>query len=175
MSFAVGTMVDRSRSVGFQSRAGTLICVAPIVDGSFGPGSPTNFYAYGTDCCSHRGNFNCNDAKNPIARHGMLLPEPSDVLPPLLSGFSLGPSAEDLRSAVKLQQASYSRTSQRQDKHTFVQYVADPLKVQMGFVDSAVVAGFICSALFFLGLCFSVSVLVLGSKTVGSLLRRLVL
>ncbi|CAK9077244.1 unnamed protein product [Durusdinium trenchii] len=174
VSFAVGSMVDRSRSVGFQSSAGFLVCVAPIVDGSMSPGSLTNFYAYGINCCSHRGNFNCDDARNPSAHHGMLLPDPSDVLPPLLADISMGPSADDLQSAVKLQQAAYSRTTERQGKQTFVQYVADPLKVQVAYIDSAVVAGLICSVLFFMGLCFSVSLMVLGTKTVGSLLGRLV-
>jgi len=175
VSFAVGSTVDRSRSVGFQSSSGNLICVAPVVDVSMRPGTPANLFAYGINCCKHRGSFNCDDAGNPAARYGMVLPEPSDILPPLLQDAFPGPSAEDLESAVRLQQASFGRAVRTQSRHTFVQYVTDPLKVEMAHVDTAVLQGLGCSVLYFAVLTLAVSCIVLGNGTVGSFFRRLVL
>ena len=175
VSFAVGSTVDRSRSVGFQSSSGNLICVAPVVDVSMRPGTPANLFAYGINCCKHRGSFNCDDAGNPAARYGMVLPEPSDILPPLLQDAFPGPSAEDLESAVRLQQASFGRAVRTQSRHTFVQYVTDPLKVEMAHVDTAVLQGLGCSVLYFALLTLAVSCIVLGNGTVGSFFRRLVL
>ena len=174
VSFAVGSMVDRSRSVGFQSSSGNLICVAPVVDVSMRPGSPANLFAYGMNCCKHRGSFNCDDAGNPAARYGMVLPEPSDILPPLLRD-AFGPSAEDLEAAVRLQQASFGRAPRTQSRHTFVQYVADPLKFEMAHVDTAVITGVGCSVLYLAVLTLAVSSIVLGNGTVGSFFRRLIL
>lgn len=173
ISFAVGSMVDRSRSVGFQSASGNLVCVAPVVDVSMRPGSPANLFAYGLNCCKHRGSFNCDDAGNPAARYGMVLPEPADILPPLMRD-AFGPSAEDLEAAVRLQQASFGR-SIRQSRHTFVQYVADPLKVEMAHVDTAMLTALGCSLLYLAMLTLAVSSIVLGNGTVGTFFRRLVL
>jgi len=175
ISFAVGSMVDRSRSVGFQSASGNLICVAPVVDVSMRPGSPANLFAYGMNCCKHRGSFNCDDAGNPAARYGMVLPEPADILPPLLRDTFSGPSAEDLEAAVRLQQASFGRSIQTQSRHTFVQYVADPLRVEMAHVDAAMLVALGCSLLYLAMLTLAVSSIVLGNGTVGSFFRRLVL
>ena len=175
ISFAVGSMVDRSRSVGFQSASGNLICVAPVVDVSMRPGSPANLFAYGMNCCKHRGSFNCDDAGNPAARYGMVLPEPADILPPLLRDAFPGPSAEDLEAAVRLQQASFGRSMQTQSRHTFVQYMADPLRVEMAHVDTAMLTALGCSLLYLAMLTLAVSSIVLGNGTIGSFFRRLVL
>ena len=175
ISFAVGSMVDRSRSVGFQSASGNLICVAPVVDVSMRPGSPANLFAYGINCCKHRGSFNCDDAGNPAARYGMVLPEPADILPPLLRDAFPGPSVEDLEAAVRLQQASFGRSIRTQSRHTYVQYVADPLRVEMAHVDTAMLTALGCSLLYLAMLTLAVSSIVLGNGTVGSFFRRLVL
>lgn len=169
VGLAVGSMVDRSRSVGFQSSAGVRVCVAPVVDMSMHPGSPSNLYAYGFDCCNHRGGFRCDDAGDPMARFGMVLPDPADVLPPLLD--TLAPGTEDLEAAVKLQQAAYGRR-QAASRHIFMQYVADPFRVKMGYVDSAMIASVTCSLVFLMALCLCVGAMVLGTNTVGSWLKR---
>ena len=173
MSFAVGSVVDTSRSVGFQSAAdGALICVAPVVDASMKPDTPINLYAFGVNCCGFRGSFHCDDAQKPTARYGMVRPEPGDVLPPLLADMLPGPSEKGLEAAVRLQQASYGMATS--SKQMFVQYVNDPLAVQMRFVDTAVLTGLVCSAVYLALLGLSASVILLGADNMRSMLRRLV-
>ncbi|CAE7174707.1 SHOC2 [Symbiodinium pilosum] len=174
VNFAVGSGVDASRSVGFQSAAdAALICVAPIVDASMKPQTPVSLYAYGVNCCSFRGSFHCDDALNPNARYGFVRPEPTAVLPPLLADLASGPSEETLAAAVRLQQASYGG-SEKHVRNIFVRYVNDPLAAKMSFVDTAVLAGVSCSSLFLAGLLASASVVVLGAGKVGLILKRLV-
>eukprot|EP00490_Sorites_sp_Unknown_P004003 CAMPEP_0114663718 /NCGR_PEP_ID=MMETSP0191-20121206/27457_1 /TAXON_ID=126664 /ORGANISM="Sorites sp." /LENGTH=110 /DNA_ID=CAMNT_0001903879 /DNA_START=442 /DNA_END=774 /DNA_ORIENTATION=- len=103
----------------------------------------------------------------------MVLPEPSDVWPPLLQDiFAAGPSADDLEAAVKLQQASYGRAVRTQSRHTFVQYVADPLKEELGHVDTAILAAFGCSVLYLALLTLAASSIVLGTGPMGASLHE---
>ena len=174
VNFAVGSGVDASRSVGFQSAAdGAVICIAPVVDASMKPQTPVNLFAYGINCCGFRGAFHCDDALNPSARYGLVRPEPAAILPPVLGDLASGPSEETLTAAVSLQQASFG-ASTKPVKNIFVRYVSDPLTAKMSFVDTAVLAGISCSSLFFAGLLASASLVILGGSKVRLILQRLV-
>ena len=174
VNFAVGSGVDASRSIGFQSAAdGAVICLAPIVDASMKPQTPVNVFAYGINCCGWRGNFHCDDALKPSARYGLVRPDPAAILPPLLGDLVSGPSEETLAAAVRLQQASFGGSS-KTVRNIFVRYVNDPLLAKMSFVDSAVLAALSCSSLCLLGLIACASLAVLGAGKVRLILQRLV-
>ena len=174
VNFAVGSGVDASRSIGFQSAAdGAVICLAPIVDASMKPQTPVNVFAYGINCCGWRGNFHCDDALKPSARYGLVRPDPAAILPPLLGDLVSGPSEETLAAAVRLQQASFGGSS-KAVRNIFVRYVNDPLLAKMSFVDTAVLAALSCSSLCLVGLIACASLAVLGAGKVRLILQRLV-
>jgi hypothetical protein len=59
ITFAPGVRVNTDQGVGY--RAGVDYCVAPLIVGT-GEAKPfVSFWAAGTDCCRHKGGFNCGD------------------------------------------------------------------------------------------------------------------
>merc|ERR1740117_645005 len=72
-------MLDLNRVVGYTEHGHTY-CVAPIMDGS--QVSEANFWAVGRDCCDHRWNFNCGDARNPLAKAGLVYQDSAELFAP---------------------------------------------------------------------------------------------
>jgi len=164
IAFAVGSNIDNSRAVGFQSAIdGATICVAPIVDASMTPGVPVNLYAYGVDCCGYRGSFDCDSARDASARSGMIMPDAADVTPPIFQSlFAGGPSSSGLAAAVKLQQSLFGGS--KADNVLFLRYVKDPLAVQIAYLDAGILAAFKASALFLSALIVAAAAIVLGPR-----------
>lgn len=72
ISFTSETMLDLNRVIGYTEMRHTY-CVAPIFDDT--QQTQANFWAVGRDCCEHRWNFNCGDARDPRAKAGIVYQE----------------------------------------------------------------------------------------------------
>lgn len=93
LKFAGDATVDSELSIGFTTLEGgaTTYCVAPVSDSQFS--GRVEFWAVGTDCCGHRGTFDCDAAGTAGMNHAIVLrdPEHSDPLYPIF-GKHLAPS-----------------------------------------------------------------------------------
>jgi len=76
LSFSVGSAIDTVHAVGFKKSDNTY-CAAPILDGTEAD-NQVQYWAVGVDCCLERGDFECDDAKDPKARGGVVLLEDDD-------------------------------------------------------------------------------------------------
>jgi len=81
--FSVDTYVDPTRSVGFES--GKQYCVAPVL--SDATDREVGYWAAGTDCCRHRGRFDCDDAWNEKAHSGFVIMDTSPLRKAALPQF----------------------------------------------------------------------------------------
>lgn len=73
LSFSIGSAIDTTRAVGFK-QSDDVYCAAPILDGTEAD-SNVQYWAVGVNCCLERGDFECDDAKNPKAHGGIVLSE----------------------------------------------------------------------------------------------------
>lgn len=147
MVFSADARVDISKSVGFKH--GSFYCVAPILDEDMD--TRVEYWAAGVDCCSYRGDFNCDDAWDPKARSGAVIFEDSSEL-----------IASERPFFVKARQeaeAAYNLAST--DDAIFLKWTRDPDAVQdqywksaMGFLAFAVCVYLVVSILFGVGLAF---------------------
>jgi len=112
MTFALGTMVDRTKTVGYNMDG--LWCVAPIIDQFSLP--RVEYWAVGKDCCKQRSEFGCGDALKPGARGAIVqLPGPH---------FLVTDGIPYWKRAVQVAEAAYD--VQSADEPLFVRWVADP-------------------------------------------------
>merc|ERR1719487_546052 len=145
--FAIDARVDISRSIGF--KAGSFYCVAPILDEDMD--TRVEYWAAGVDCCSYRGDFNCDDAWDPKARSGAVIFEDSSQLVPSERVF--------FEKARIEAEAAYNMASS--DEAIFLKWTRDPDAVQerywrqgMGFVGLTVVVYLVISIMFGAGLAY---------------------
>lgn len=113
--FTNGARVDTTKGLGF--KAGHVYCVAPILDET--QASRAEFWAVGVDCCSERGDFNCDDAWDPQAKSGVVVLDDAMWLPSNFDYF---------QRAVKAAEADYNIVSS--EKSLYIRWVTDPLKVE---------------------------------------------
>lgn len=73
IGFSVGSAIDTMHAVGFKISDHTY-CAAPILDGTEAD-NKVQYWAVGVDCCLERGDFECDDAKDPKAHGGIVLSE----------------------------------------------------------------------------------------------------
>jgi len=73
VGFSVGSAIDTTHAVGFKISEETY-CAAPILDGTEADNT-VQYWAVGVGCCLERGDFECDDAKDPQARGGIVLSE----------------------------------------------------------------------------------------------------
>lgn len=75
IDFTSDTYVDAYKGVGY--RNGVTFCVAPILGARSsvprGARPSANFWAAGTDCCHHRGDFHCGDVGNLSVHSGLVI------------------------------------------------------------------------------------------------------
>lgn len=130
--FSNSARIDTTRAVGFKS--GKTYCVAPILADQ--RADSVEMWAVGMDCCPMRGDFSCDDAWNPVAKGGVAVVEPFNIL--------AGPTSNDMYlKAVKLAAGAYGLKVPSQP--LLVRWVADPQGVQdeawrsgIGFIVSAI-------------------------------------
>lgn len=116
--FASEARLDKARTMGFKDRS--VFCVAPVVgDDSVGH---ISFWAVGTNCCSMRSNFNCDDAWNPKARSGLVVDD--------ISHF-WGNERDQYMKSVRQAEAAYSINSV--EEPIFVRWVQDPERFQHNY------------------------------------------
>lgn len=147
MVFATDARVDISKSVGF--KAGSFYCVAPILDEDMD--TRVEYWAAGVDCCSYRGDFNCDDAWDPKARSGAVIFEDSSELVPSERVFFEKARAEA--------ETAYNMASS--DDAIFVKWTKDPDAIQdrywksaMGFLAFTLCAYLVISIMFGAGLAY---------------------
>lgn len=135
MVFTAESRVDTTKALGY--KAGTVYCVAPILDDT--QSSSVEYWAVGTDCCSQRADFNCDDAWDPKAKSGVVVLENNCWLPS---------QHEWYMKAVKQAAAAYNVVSAKEP--IFVRWVTDPEKVEADFLQKG--AGFLVAsaAIYFL-------------------------
>jgi len=76
LSFADGTRVDMSRSVGLADGYNDVVyCAAPIFNFISSTKKRVEYWAVGTDCCAARTHFWCDDAGSSMAKGGVVLKE----------------------------------------------------------------------------------------------------
>lgn len=113
--FADEARLDVGRSLGYKDVR--RYCVAPIAGDV--PADKVQFWAAGLDCCSARGNFQCDDAPDRKARSGIVLRD-------------WGQLTKDKRpyymKAVKQAEVVYDIASAKEP--IFVQWISDPDKVE---------------------------------------------
>lgn len=121
ISFSPDARLDTQRSVGYKSH-GTVYCVAPIV-GDQDPAS-VQYFAVGEDCCSQRGDFNCDAAWDPKARSGVVV-------------ITKGPFGDSKKKwySKAAEEAGGAYDFATAKTPLFVQWVADPDAVQDEYWD----------------------------------------
>lgn len=122
MTFSVGTMVDRTKTVGYNMNG--LWCVAPIIDQFSLP--RVEYWAVGKDCCKQRSEFGCDDALKPGARGAIV---------ELDGGFLQQSGYRYWKRAVQVAEAAYD--VQSADEPLFVRWVADPTAQNDGLLYTA--------------------------------------
>lgn len=121
--FSDGSRVDTTKAVGFKD--GPVYCVAPVLDDV--PIPVVQYWAVGQDCCTQRGDFNCDDSWSPKAKSGVVILESNEWLP----------SHRDLyMKSVLLAESTYDIVSAKEP--VFVRWVAEPEIVQDDYWRSGV-------------------------------------
>jgi len=133
MVFTEDSRVDTTKALGY--KAGTVYCVAPILDDS--QASRVEYWAAGTDCCSQRADFNCDDSWDPKAKSGVVI---IDNGSPVTSKFDM------YTKAVHQAEAAYGVVAA--PKPIFVRWVTDPVKVEDEFWTWGIGFLVICSAIY---------------------------
>lgn len=129
--FSDFTRIDTTRAAGYKD--GTVYCAAPILDDT--PISKVEYWAVGTNCCSQRADFNCDDSWNPKAKSGMVVLESNPWLPNNHGQYM---------NAVRLAESTFQILSAKEP--IFVRWVAEPEVVQDDFYRSGI--GFLLAEIF---------------------------
>lgn len=152
MVFATDARVDISKSIGF--KAGSFYCVAPILDEDMD--TRVEYWAAGVDCCSYRGDFNCDDAWDPKARSGAVIFEDSSELVP-----SMRPFFEKARLEAEV---AYNMASS--DDAIFVKWTKDPDAIQEKYWKDAQAFLLITTCVYLgISIMFGVGLAYLNAKT----------
>lgn len=118
MVFTEDSRVDSTKALGY--KADQVYCVAPIMDDT--QAARVEYWAAGVNCCSQRGDFNCDDAFDPDAKSGVVVLSPSSWFPTDHSMYM---------KAVKQAEAAYGLVSS--PTPLFVRWATDPLSMENEF------------------------------------------
>jgi hypothetical protein len=173
--FLGDSVVDVSKSVGFMSaEAGSVICVAPVLDASMQPESGINFFAFGTDCCGSRSQFDCDAASDSSAKAGIVMPNPRDMMSPLAAlFFGEGPTMENLNAAVTMQEAVFGAPKEKVPK-LFLRWVKDSNALQSGYLRATLLESLVASAAWLVKLTLMALLVVAGPQRIGEWARSTV-
>lgn len=106
--FTEDSKLDPMRAVGYSSRwTGDTYCVAPVVDATMNQASDIHYWAVGTNCCTPRAEFFCNDAPDYLTRSALRVLEPEDVVRPSMQWAVRGATYPKYLEAIRLQEATY--------------------------------------------------------------------
>lgn len=134
--FTMDTRLDSQRSVGYKSRwTGQTYCAAPIVDSTMSNGADISYWAIGTDCCTPRAEFHCDDAGDFTTRSALIVLEPHDVVRPIMRWAVRGAAYPHYREALKLQESTYFTKAARTP--TLVYWTKDPIAKKDEFFERA--------------------------------------
>lgn len=112
LTFSVGSAIDTIHAVGFKKSDDTY-CAAPILDGKE-PDNTVQYWAVGVNCCLERGDFECDDAKDPKAHGGIVLSEDDDDI-------------EHFKSAVDQVEEAHGLAAPK--RALFLRWTTDPNKL----------------------------------------------
>lgn len=76
LSFSIGSAIDTVHAVGLKKSDDTY-CAAPILDGTEAD-DKVQYWAVGVNCCLERGDFECDDTKDPKTRGGIVVSEDNE-------------------------------------------------------------------------------------------------
>lgn len=96
LTFSVGSAIDTLHAVGFK-KSDDVYCAAPILDGTEA-GNAVQYWAVGVNCCLERGDFECDDAKNPNAHGGIVYDEDNEDIPHFKEAVLQAEEAHGLRT-----------------------------------------------------------------------------
>jgi hypothetical protein len=131
VTFKDGTVVDRSRALGYQSAtAGVKLCAAPVVDSSMAANDAISFFAVGVDCCDWRAKFWCDDAGSADGIPGALLHFDADQLvSPLTAWLVETPvTRENFKPVFDLEQATFGLHISESTR--LLRWSKDPVKLR---------------------------------------------
>lgn len=138
ISFTAETQLDLRRTLGHKDGKHTY-CVVPILDDNLVTNA--NFWAVGKDCCFTRSNFNCGDARDPLAKGGIVYQDSPSVL---------ASSDHDTYLAAARQAAStYSLTIP--ERPVFLTWASDPEATEEALWARARMWLFITAGLYLVG------------------------
>jgi len=123
LSFSVGSAIDTMHAVGFKKSDDTY-CAAPILDGTEAD-SEVQYWAVGVNCCLERGDFECDDAKQPNAHGGIVLSEDHEDM-------------EHFKEAVRQVEEAHGLAAPK--GALFLRWVVDPNKIGNALWSSGVTA-----------------------------------
>jgi hypothetical protein len=131
--FTKGSGVDTTAAVGMQdpSAAGTVFCVAPIIDGSMTKSDLISFWAVGENCCEERANFQCDGAGNYAAKSGLVVLEVEKLVTQAVASVISDAGANrnmQYRNAIRLQNAVFGTGSAKEI--VLVHWTKDPVARQ---------------------------------------------
>jgi len=126
--FTEDSRLDPVRAVGFKSRwTGKTYCVAPVVDVTMNQANDIYFWAIGSDCCTPRAQFFCDDAADFATRSALRVLEPEDVARPWMRWAVRGANYPKYIEAIHLQEATY--LTKAAAKPTLLHWTRDPVKM----------------------------------------------
>lgn len=156
VTFKDGTVVDRSRALGYQSAtAGVTLCAAPIVDSSMPANAEISFFAVGVDCCDWRAKFWCDDAGSADGIAGALLHFDADqIVSPLTAWLVETPvTRENFKPVFDLEQATFGLHISESTR--LLRWSKDPVKLRNQYWYHALLHGLaltlVAGAFFFVG------------------------
>lgn len=131
VKFKQGTVVDRTRSLGYQSAtAGVTLCLAPVVDNSMEGNAEVSFFAVGINCCDWRARFWCDDAESADGDGGALLHFDADqIVSPLTAWMLESPvTRENFKPVFDLAKATFGLHIAQSTR--LLRWTKDPVKLK---------------------------------------------
>lgn len=145
--FTEDTRLDPARGVGMASKwFGGTFCVAPIVDSTMGSADGINYWAVGQDCCTSRGTFFCDSARDSSSKTALVMLKPDQVARPWMTWAVATDYFPTYDNAIKLETANY--LTQAASPKMLVVWTNDPPSFIDGYYNAAVVKCLIVSAIF---------------------------
>lgn len=126
LMFTNRSHIDVTKSLGYKDVQ--VYCVAPILSNDPAQNNgPVQFWAAGLDCCAARGLFGCDDAWNPHARGGAVVPSEATLDGGVLDNY---------RRATRQAEAAFNITSAQ--TAIVLHWVVDPEQVRRNHFRSGV-------------------------------------
>lgn len=138
ISFTAETQLDLNRVLGHMDGK-NVYCVAPIVDDSMA--TEVNFWAVGKDCCHQRSNFDCGDARDSVAKAGLVYQDSSQWFAP----------HDRAKYAAAARQAAATYSLAIPDEPVFLTWARDPESTEEALWDQGTLWLFITISLYLVG------------------------